>query len=92
MDGISCLSKKRQKHKYIRNSGSNVVPYVVKMKRVSILLFFVIAFSDLQVVKCSQIVVENGVYSRVTVQIDPQPQPSNCVHFLDKLEVSQKKF
>ena len=49
-----------------------------------------IAFSsDLHLVKCSQILVENGVYSRVTVQIEPQPQPADCVDFLDKLEVGK---
>ena len=53
-----------------------------------LLLFMTIALSsDLHLVNCSQILVENGVYSRVTVQIEPQPQPADCVDFLDKLEV-----
>ena len=63
------------------------VPNVAKMMKMKILLLFMIAFSDLHLVKCSQILVENGVYSRVTVQIEPQPQPADCVDFLDKLEV-----
>ena len=47
------------------------VPNVAKMMKMKILLLFMtIAFSsDLHLVKCSQILVENGVYSRVTVQI-----------------------
>ena len=48
--------------------------------------------SDLHLVNCSQILVENGVYSRVTVQIEPQPQPADCVDFLDKLEVGKRLF
>jgi len=39
----------------------------------------------------SPLVVEDGVYSRVTVQIEPQPQPENCVEFLNQLEVGSKK-
>ena len=66
----------------------SVVPNVAKMLTMKVLLLFMIAFSDLHFAKCSQILVENGVYSRVTVQIEPQPQPSNCVDYLDKLEVS----
>ena len=67
------------------------VPNVAKMMKMKILLLFMtIAFSsDLHLVKCSQILVENGVYSRVTVQIEPQPQPADCVDFLDKLEVGK---
>ena len=62
----------------------------IKMKMKILLLFMTIAFSsDLHLVKCSQILVENGVYSRVTVQIEPQPQPADCVDFLDKLEVGK---
>ena len=60
----------------------------IKMKMKILLLFMTIALSsDLHLVNCSQILVENGVYSRVTVQIEPQPQPADCVDFLDKLEV-----
>ena len=67
------------------------VPNVAKMMKMKILLLFMtIAFSsDLHLVNCSQILVENGVYSRVTVQIEPQPQPADCVDFLDKLEVGK---
>ena len=58
------------------------------MRMLKFILFLItIAISDLNVVNCSQILVENGIYSRVTVQIEPQPQPANCVEFLDKLEV-----
>ena len=35
----------------------------------------------------SSLRVENGVYSRVTVQIEEQPQPENCVEYLNHLEV-----
>ena len=38
----------------------------------------------------SPLIVEDGVYSRVTVQIEPQPQPENCVEFLNQLEVGNK--
>ena len=62
----------------------------IKMKMKILLLFMTIALSsDLHLVNCSQILVENGVYSRVTVQIEPQPQPADCVDFLDKLEVGK---
>ena len=37
----------------------------------------------------SSILVKDGVYSRVTVQIQDQPQPSSCVDFLDHLEVGE---
>ena len=44
---------------------------------------------NLSVVRAeSSILVNDGVYTRVTVQIEPQPQPDNCVEFLDQLEVS----
>ena len=49
-------------------------------------------FSILQTVKCSSILVKDGVYSRVTVQIQDQPQPSSCVAFLDHLEVRDYFF
>ena len=62
------------------------------MMSVSTIVLFFIAYSDLFLVNCSQILVENGVYSRVTVQIESQPQPQNCVDFLDKLEVSKIIF
>ena len=63
------------------------------MKMKILLLFMTIALSsDLHLVNCSQILVENGVYSRVTVQIEPQPQPADCVDFLDKLEVGKRLF
>ena len=62
------------------------------MMSVSTIVLFFIAYSDLFLVNCSQILVENGVYSRVTVQIESQPQPQNCVDFLDKLEVSKSIF
>ena len=43
----------------------------------------------LEMLVCSsQLLVDNGIYSRVTVQILPQKQPDNCVEFLDRLEVS----
>ena len=40
----------------------------------------------------SQMLVDNGIYTRVTVQIQPQKQPDNCVEFLDRLEVGPKSF
>ena len=44
-------------------------------------------------VASSSILVQDGVYSRVTVQIEElQPQPENCVDFLDHLEVSLLGF
>ena len=66
---------------------------VAKMKVLNFVLLFVtfVFLSDLnEVFVCgSPMLVENGIYSRVTVQIEPQPQPKNCVEFLDKLEVGQ---
>ena len=57
------------------------------MARLKLLVF-------LTVIQCvfvaSKLLVENGVYSRVTVQIQPQKQPENCVEFLDTLEVRPK--
>ena len=57
------------------------------MARLKLLVF-------LTVIQCvfvaSKLLVENGVYSRVTVQIQPQKQPENCVEFLDRLEVRAK--
>ena len=90
------LTKDGKEYRYTKQSHVqkntiyeySVVPNVAKMLTMKVLLLFMIAFSDLHFVKCSQILVENGVYSRVTVQIEPQPQPSNCVDYLDKLEVS----
>jgi len=38
-------------------------------------------------VASSPLTVQEGVYSRVTVQIEAQPQPENCVEFLNQLEV-----
>ena len=40
----------------------------------------------------SSLRVENGVYSRVTVQIEEQPQPENCVEYLNHLEVRKLEF
>ena len=43
-----------------------------------------------QAVKASSsLFVENGVYSRVTIQIEEQQQPENCVEYLNHLEVSK---
>ena len=57
------------------------------MARLKLLVF-------LTVIQCvfvaSKLLVENGVYSRLTVQIQPQKQPENCVEFLDRLEVRPK--
>jgi hypothetical protein len=53
---------------------------------VLLLLFSIIG----ELVNSSSILVKDGVYSRVTVQIQDQPQPSNCVDFLDHLEVREK--
>ena len=50
---------------------------------VSILWPFVVWSSPLE--------VEEGLYSRVTVQIEAQPQPENCVEFLNQLEVGNHK-
>merc|ERR1740129_611924 len=49
---------------------------------VLLLLFSIIG----ELVNSSSILVKDGVYSRVTVQIQDQPQPSSCVDFLDHLE------
>ena len=64
----------------------SALPNVAKMLTMNVVLLFMIAFSGIHLVKCSQILVENGVYSRVTVQIEPQPQPSNCVDYLDNFD------
>ena len=40
----------------------------------------------------SSLHVENGVYSRVTVQIEEQPQPENCVEYLNHLEVRKTRI
>ena len=58
-----------------------------EMFRLVLLLCFII-----QTVKSSSILVKDGVYSRVTVQIQDQPQPSSCVAFLDHLEVREHFF
>ena len=58
-----------------------------EMFRLVLLLFLII-----QTVKGSSILVKDGVYSRVTVQIQDQPQPSSCVAFLDHLEVREHFF
>jgi hypothetical protein len=59
-------------------------------------LFFVstlvVVFSIFQTLNASPVVVEDGVYSRVTVQIEAQPQPENCVEFLNQLEVGNLKM
>ena len=59
--------------------------YYIKMSiRICLLLFLVSS-----VTAASSILVKDGIYSRVTVQIEPQTQqPENCVGFLDQLEVS----
>ena len=43
-------------------------------------------------VTSSAIRVQDGVYTRVTVQIEDQPQPASCVDFLDHLEVRRVKI
>ena len=53
---------------------------VLKMHLCIFLAIFAVAQS-------SSILVQDGVYSRVTVQISDQRQPENCVQFLDHLEV-----
>lgn len=40
----------------------------------------------------SPLEVDEGLYSRVTVQIEAQPQPENCVEFLNQLEVGTSKM
>ena len=55
---------------------------------VLLLLFSIIG----ELVNSSSILVKDGVYSRVTVQIQDQPQPSSCVDFLDHLEVREKVY
>jgi hypothetical protein len=55
---------------------------ITKMIKVWLFLTLFVAFSS-----GSSILVQDGVYTRVTVQIEPQPQPENCVAFLDQLEV-----
>ena len=59
-------------------------------------LYFVstlfVVFSIFQTLNASPVVVEDGVYSRVTVQIEAQPQPENCVEFLNQLEVGNLKM
>ena len=52
----------------------------------SVILTFIVNFTAVRAE--SSILVKDGVYTRVTVQIEPQPQPDNCVEFLDQLEVS----
>ena len=51
-------------------------------------LMFLQTLAVVFVVVESQMLVDNGIYTRVTVQIQPQKQPDNCVEFLDRLEVS----
>ena len=94
MERQKCLQFERpSKHSIMSNIYQNTnADYrassnVAKMKVLKLVLFLIIALSDLNLANCSQMLVENGIYSRVTVQIEPQPQPANCVEFLDKLEV-----
>ena len=58
--------------------------FSVKRRFVSTTVFVV---STLLLASASPVTVEDGVYSRVTVQIEAQPQPENCVEFLNQLEV-----
>ena len=46
-------------------------------------------FLGLEAKASSSLFVENGVYSRVTIQIEEQQQPENCVEYLNHLEVSK---
>ena len=56
---------------------------IAEMFRLILLVFLSIT----ELVSGSSILVKDGVYSRVTVQIQDQPQPDSCVDFLDHLEV-----
>ena len=49
--------------------------------------FFALLMGLEAVLASSSIFVQDGIYSRVTVQIEDQPQPASCVDFLDHLEV-----
>ena len=64
------------------------IPNCTKMSILfgSVMLTFIVNFTAVRAE--SSILVKDGVYTRVTVQIEPQPQPDNCVEFLDQLEVS----
>ena len=62
--------------------------FSVKRRFVSTTVFVV---STLLLASASPVTVEDGVYSRVTVQIEAQPQPENCVEFLNQLEVRREK-
>ena len=66
------------------------IPNCTKMSILfgSVILTIIVNFSVVRAE--SSILVNDGVYTRVTVQIEPQPQPDNCVEFLDQLEVSPK--
>jgi 7,8-dihydro-6-hydroxymethylpterin-pyrophosphokinase len=52
---------------------------------------WIVVASLLSTASSSPATVEDGVYSRVTVQIEPQPQPENCVEFLNQLEVRRRR-
>ena len=58
-----------------------------KMGRVSLFFVAQLLLSFDLVLCSSSLLIEDGVYSRITVQIEPQTQPENCVEFLDHLEV-----
>ena len=64
------------------------VPNCAKMSILfgSVIITLIVNFTAVRAE--SSILVKDGVYTRLTVQIEPQPQPDNCVEFLDQLEVS----
>ena len=61
--------------------------FTAKMGRVSLFFVAQLLLSFDLVLCSSSLLIEDGVYSRITVQIEPQTQPENCVEFLDHLEV-----
>ena len=63
-----------------------------KMGPVSLYFIAQLLLSVDLVLCSSSLLIKDGVYSRITVQIEPQTQPDNCVEFLDHLEVSSKVF
>ena len=40
----------------------------------------------------SQLRVDNGIYSKLTINIEEQKMPANCPKFLDDLEVGYLNF
>ena len=60
---------------------------LIKLAEMFRLILWLLFSTTTTTVTGSSILVKDGVYSRVTVQIQDQPQPNSCVEFLDHLEV-----